>query len=64
MKSKLESARLDAIGISGFDVTGGNPDLDMIDRAIEKSAQIGAHLVLRQMDWLLESVQIRLHMRI
>lgn len=33
---KLESARLDAIGISGFDVTGGNPDLDMIDRAIEK----------------------------
>lgn len=33
---KLESARLDAIGISGFSVTGGNIDLDAIDRAIEK----------------------------
>lgn len=33
---KLESARLDAIGISGFSVTNGEIDLDMIDRAIEK----------------------------
>ncbi|MBO5032605.1 MAG: flagellin [Lachnospiraceae bacterium] len=33
---RLESARLDAIGISGFNVTGGSVDLDAIDRAIEK----------------------------
>lgn len=33
---KLESARLDAIGVSGFNVTGDDVDLDMIDRAIEK----------------------------
>lgn len=33
---KLGSARLDAIGISGLDVTSGNIDIDMIDRAMEK----------------------------
>lgn len=33
---KLESARLDAIGISGFNVTGGKIDLDVIDNAIKK----------------------------
>lgn len=33
---KLESARLDAIGISGFSVMGDSIDLDAIDRAIEK----------------------------
>lgn len=33
---QLTSARLEALGISGFDVTGEEVDLDMIDRAIEK----------------------------
>jgi len=33
---QLTSARLESIGIAGFDVTGENVDLDMIDRAIEK----------------------------
>ncbi len=33
---KLESARLDAIGIAGFDVTKGRINLDVIDNAIKK----------------------------
>lgn len=35
-KIQLGNASLDAIGIAGFNVTNGNFDLDMIDRAIEK----------------------------
>ncbi len=33
---KLESARLDALGLAGFSVTGNQIDLDAIDKAIEK----------------------------
>lgn len=33
---KLENASLDAIGLAGFSVTGGNIDLDAIDKAIDK----------------------------
>ncbi|MCD8038312.1 MAG: flagellin [Lachnospiraceae bacterium] len=33
---KLESARLDALGLSGFSVTGDSIDMDAIDRAIEQ----------------------------
>lgn len=33
---KLESASLDAIGMKGFDVTGGSVNIDAVDKAIAK----------------------------
>lgn len=35
-KIQLESASLDALGLKGYSVTGGNTSLDAIDKAIEK----------------------------